>query len=552
MGSGGSAPRRPSTARAIAGHAGRILLIASSTQLAPGILALSLDLLEAPGSRESITALAFVALSSFVVAFVGALRSLRSSIACALFLSWVIGASLSGALSRVSTCFLAVGTSTLLAGLTLTRLERGRREPGTREAILVVVLTWFLVPPISALPAWLALRMPFVDLWFESVSGFTTTGFTIFDGGVDHAGVRVPRVEELHPALILWRAFAQWVGGLGIVVLSLVLFTRPGLAVVRLAEAETRLERIGLSVRATLREMLKLYAVITVIALLALTAAGLRGLDSLALALAGVATGGFSTSSNSVQSIASAEVLSALIIAMVLGASNFNDLHRAVSERRSPLASPELKAMAVIIALWTPVGAAILWSHGRGSMWDSLEASLFHVVSALTTTGFQSMDLSSAPVPFKALLLPLMISGGSVFSTAGGIKLMRVLILARAALEEAAGLERPPGLLRSMRLGRYEFAESEIMRAAVVLALYLGLALAGYIYAVIRLAESAPTFDLLFDVVSASCNVGLSAGVIGSGLPVDLKVLLGLIFTAGRLEVLPLLYIAGSATRRRI
>ncbi len=234
----------------------------------------------------------------------------------------------------------------------------------------------------------------------------------------------------------------------------------------------------------------------------------------------------------------------AAIIVMFIGASNFYDMYKSLRKPSFIIRSVEFRFMLALTVVGIVVGTFILFIQGGESLETALRAASFQVVSGLTTTGFQSYDLSEAPVAFKFMLTILMLIGGSVFSTAGGIKLFRILVVFKAFKEEIRKITGPPGTIATYRVGRYDLEESDVLRAILVAVLFLLIANIGLVYTMFRLADSYNVDDIYFDTISALTNIGLSAGVAGASLPDDVKVLFMTMSTLGRLEILPILVLS--------
>jgi len=418
------------------------------------------------------------------------------------------------------------------------------------DALGTVAMLWVIVPLVHSLPLAALLRIPLIDAFYESVMGFTGTGLTLFTGKLDHAGVYIPSVGELTPPVLLWRSLTAWVGGIGVVVMSMAVIAQPSIGLVVLTEVEGRLERIEPTVRRTAVQMFKLYLALTALSFVVFRVAGMGAFDSLCHALTGVSTQGFSTKSDSFASATLPVKLAAMAV-MLLGASNFHDLYLARTRPWRFLWSVELRAMLVAI------GALLLTSVGLFRLHESygLADIAFQVVSALTTTGWQSIDLSTAPTSMKAMLLIPIFIGGSIFSTAGSVKILRYLFLFKYLKEEIKKAGMPRGYSPSLKLGRYSVSLDGIGRASLVMFLYFFAYQLGVAFAFSFAGGAARTDDLLFEVASSLGNIGLSTGIAGASLPVSMKVEFIALSIMGRLEILPLVVLfyglASSVARRR-
>ena len=410
-------------------------------------------------------------------------------------------------------------------GALLVGYGSARRRPATlelKEGLVVTALAYLTFGLVGAIP--FLTQTSFLDALFESMSGVTTTGLSVLDP------------EALPRSLVFLRAYMQWLGGAGIIVLSLAVLLRSGPAAFRLYASEYGEENLIGSVIATARVVLGVYLFLTALGFLAFVAAGLGPWDALLHALATISTGGFSPYAESVGRFAgsSSFIPLAVTLGMLLGAVSFPLYWRARREGLSALGGDvQLRALLGFAAL----GTLVLWGLAG---WRSSELipALFHATSALTTAGFQLSDPRTWPEGSTAFAIGLMVLGGSAGSTAGGLKLFRLVLLfklvhrliVRALLPEEA---RVPVKLQGVAV-----PDRELELIAGFFALYAGwlgvstllLALAGFSL------EQA-----LFESASALGTVGLSLGVTSPELVGWAKLVLIADMWAGRLEILPVL-----------
>ena len=441
---------------------------------------------------------------------------------------------------------LALVSVSLAAGLVL--------EPAggvdVRDSLVLVASAWALVPLLSAVVVSVAVGVPLVDSWFESVSGYTTTGLSVFTGQVDPAyGVYVPRVEELPLGVLYWRAAAQWIGGFGIVVAFYAFARLSGLPARLVGFAEGRFERLEPSIAKSLRALMRLYLLLTLLSTLLLLAAGMSPGDALYHAMTALSTGGFSSHSSSIAWFHSPAVEAAVIVSMLLGAMNFADLHKALRRLTSLGAgskarmSGEAGVMLTLLVLALPVAAALLQGMGL-PVARALREAAFDVSSALSTTGFSVSDLGRTSDAYKYLLTILMFIGGSAFSTAGGIKLYRLAVLASSIRWSWARVLHGPDYLQVYRVGATRLDAEELARVAEVVFLFALLDAAGTL-ALLVTVPGTRLADAAFEATSALCTVGLSTGITGAAAPTAAKLVLITLMSLGRLEIH--LYIAALA-----
>ena len=448
---------------------------------------------------------------------------------------------------RYSTALGSWGLGFVTLGLVWLAATRPTRSLTREGALILVALSWILVPLLSAIPVTAVMKLPLLDTWFESVSGFTTTGLSVFTGGVDPAyGVYLPRVEELPWSVLWWRAVTQWLGGFGVVVLFYTLARLGGLPAHLVGAAEGRFERLEPSISKSLRALMALYLFLTGFGTLLLYLAGMTPSDALYHTMTGLATGGFSTHSSSIGYYNSVIVEAAVIVVMILGASNFADLYallRGIPRRFSR----EIETMIALMAFNSLLGFLLLARAGWEPI-SPLRNAVFHVISGMSGTGFGIADLSKAPTAFKLLLTVAMITGGSAFSTTGGIKMYRVMIILKSIVWSIRETVYGKARISVPRVGGYTVDESELKRAIAVTFLFVA-ALLGGAFAITLVDPGIKAIDALFEAQSALCTVGLSVGITHAATHPAIKTILIVLMTLGRLEVIGFLYAAAAAAR---
>jgi trk system potassium uptake protein TrkH len=411
-------------------------------------------------------------------------------------------------------------------------------KPG--EAVLITVGVWILIPILDSVPFMQALHIPFIDALFESVSGWTTTGLTILSGEPSSwHSIFVPAVSNIPETLKLWRTLMQWEGGLGIVVLTIAILAPPGISAANLYLAEGKFEKLSASFRRSAYIMGLLYLVLTGISIVLFLAAGMPLGDSIQHAMTGIATAGFSTHTESLGYYMNrTPILIAGMIVMFLGAVNFADHYAILRGRFERLKhSVELHAQIIIIIIAVIIGyASWLIDPGFHATYTRFQV-IFHIVSAFATGGFQAGDINAASEAYKILLTILCLVGGSAFSTAGGIKILRLLIAMKSIGFEADIINRPRGFKPSRKLGRYYISDELVRRTLATITVFI----ITYITLVLILAIFAPYYDIgndFFEVASAMGNVGLSSGISAAIAPIIAKIDLILAMLLGRLEVM--------------
>ncbi len=426
-------------------------------------------------------------------------------------------------------------------------------ETQLQHGLLVAALGWLLVPTLGALPLYLVSRhlggglvFPYADFtsaFFESISGFTGTGLTMS-----------LRPDLLPRTLQWWRSVTEWIGGMGVLVLMIAILAGPGLSAATLYYAEARTEKIHPSVRSTVRTMWWIFGLYTGLSALAFFAAGMPPWEALNHAMTGVATGGFSLWPESLGRYRSLAVEIAAIFSMVVGAISFV-VHYQMLLGGPQVLWQDLQTRWLLLLILGGTGLLGLVLMRLVSATTAFRTAAFQYVSALTCTGFQTTDLARWTEGAKFLLTAGMVVGGAAGSTAGGLKVMRLVTLAGGVRWQLHRLLSPPDAIVPCRLGTECYSEAEIFRrmsqAAALFFLWIGFLAAG----AFLLAQLYPlaqfTFsDFLFEVASAQSNVGLSVGLTHPQMPTLAKLLLSFHMWAGRLEIIPVLILVRAPLRR--
>ncbi len=312
-----------------------------------------------------------------------------------------------------------------------------------KEAILSVVLVWFLFPAIASSVYILGahIKDPF-DAYFEAVSGFTTTGATI-----------LTNIEAVPKSVLLWRSLTQWLGGLGFIVFSFSVlpFIRLSYHLVKFESSAVVEERISPRIGEVVRIIFSVYVAITLFGIVLLKLCGMSLYDAVNHVFAAISTGGFSPKNLSVGAYNSFADELVLELIMLLGAVNLTVYYRTF-KRKKPwefLTYFETVSLLAVTAIGTLIMTAILWAnHYYPNLFEDFRYALFQTVSASTTTGFANTDFSIWPPAAQALLMILTVIGGSASSTAGGIKQFRFQLLLKTALGELKKTLHPRLIIR--------------------------------------------------------------------------------------------------------
>ncbi len=456
---------------------------------------------------------------------------------------------------RVAEVMLPFAALYAALGALFKRVFEPSRSMRLDDAIIAAVSAWILVPLLNAIPVSLSIGVPFIDTWFEAVSGFTTTGLTMFTGSVDSFfKTYVPAVEELPKSILFWRSFIQWLGGIGILVLFAAFAAGGGIPSHLIGLAEGRYEHMEPSIARSIRAFIYVYSLLTLVGTILLYASGVRDVfEALNHAMTGIATGGFSFHSNSFAYYNSVTVEAAAVVIMVFGALNFADQYSLYFKGNASrlINNPETYAFATILAVLVAFGTLILALHGYEPL-RALRYTVFQVVSAVSGTGFQTMDLGRAPDDYKLMLTVASLLGGSIISTTGGIKMFRLVMISSSLKWVYEEFTSVPGRVVVRKVGGRIVGVSELQQAVAVVSMFVGAWLTGTIALYIILPD-AGLASVGFEVASALGNVGLSTGLTGASMPLAAKIVLIAEMTAGRLEIIPyILAVMAAVTQLRL
>ncbi|NPV61532.1 MAG: TrkH family potassium uptake protein [Methanotrichaceae archaeon] len=437
---------------------------------------------------------------------------------------------------------------TLVTGIALGRLGSDE-EMGQKEGFALVALGWLGAALFGALP-YLFLGLSPLDSFFESMSGFTTTGSSILTEANSQgyyiinphlanqslataislnlsrtvAGFLPPGTGFLHNLLIagpeqtyfgllFWRSFSQWLGGMGIILLFIAILPRLGVAGRQLYKAEVPgpdKDTITPRIRQTARILWVVYVLLTAIEVGLLFLAGMPLYDAFCNTFATMATGGFSPQLASIASYRSATVDGIITLFMFLAGANFVLHYRTLyRDRRSLIDDTEFRFYALIIIIST--AAVMLWGGLSGDLFIKFRYAVFQIVSIITTTGFATADFDSWTTAAKYVLLLLMFIGACAGSTGGAMKVVRVLLMLKSGYRELFNALHPKAVL-TVRLAGEPVRDDVLRSSNVFVALYIT------IFAVATLLLAVISFgDPRMDIATATSAVATTLGNVGPG-----------------------------------
>lgn len=428
-------------------------------------------------------------------------------------------------------CFLQVAIVAIFIGFLVRLKFRPPAEITVIEAMVTSSLAWLTASLIGALPYVLIAKMPFLDAYFEAMSGFTTTGMTLIEN-----------IPSLPHSLLLWRAFTQWIGGIGIILLFILFIPEGGLGVgiLRLYRAEAREERLRYGVRGTVRRIWTIYLAYTFTCATLLWILGLNPFEALTHAFTCLPTGGFSTRDLSIGAYNNFYIEVVLIIFMILGATNFLTHVRVFfeGEFKAIFKDSEVKFMLILITISSIIISFELATYNHQDFLEALRTSIFQVTSILTTTGYTTVNILNFPPLTKTMLTIFMVIGGGIGSTAGAIKIMRIIIFMKVLHYTLIKNILPPGTVKMLRIGRQVISEESVIRILGFFVAYF--LLAGVLGGILTFYGFEP-FKAFSAVLSAQATVGPCFMEISSSLPAPVKATLIFGMWAGRLEIIPVL-----------
>ena len=449
--------------------------------------------------------------------------------------------------------FLLPAALSLFLGILLQRLLAAE-HPTRLQSALICSVGWLGFSAIGALPFVLGIGSTYLDGFFEAMSGFTTTGITMFTG-----------LDQMPKSILFWRALTQWVGGLGILTMFMLVIFRGG-SPHKLFGAEghkINVDRPVPGLANTIRVLFSIYAGCTCFIALALFALGMGFFDSICHSLTALSTGGFSPHDASIEYYRLQGYSNyiwmeyVIILGMLLGGTSFVIHYRVLKGSwRAPFDNIEARYWWSLIAIFVllimferivriePLSASVVGYRGFfHRMEEDIRIVLFQVVSILTTTGFSTRDINT---PFfgeaaRQFFLVMMVIGGCVGSTAGGIKVLRIAIMGKLIRREAYRLRVPPRAINSVVIDGELIQLDEIQRVGGLFFMWMVLLIFGG--GVTEYLSQHNGYVALSGMFSALGNVGpcyIPVAEMGQLHPI-IKIVYILGMLAGRLEILPVL-----------
>ncbi|MBQ7820920.1 MAG: TrkH family potassium uptake protein [Clostridia bacterium] len=432
----------------------------------------------------------------------------------------------------------------LVFGIPLTVRSPKNKAMYSKEGFVTVALSWIVISLFGAMPFFLSGAIPnYIDAFFETVSGFTTTGASILND-----------VESLPKALLLWRSFTHWMGGMGVLVFLVAVLPLSGGSNLYLIKAESpgpSVSKIVPKVRQTAKIFYGIYIALTLVQIVMLLVGGMNLFESVTTSFSTAGTGGFAVLNSSVADYTPYSQVVITVFMIIFGV-DFSLYYLILTKRvKSALSSDEFRAYLFIVVA-SALTIAVNCRHLFDSFADTLRQSFLHVASIITTTGFAGTDINAWPELSKAILVMLMFIGACAGSTGGGIKVSRIIILIKSIAKEIKVAAHPKTTAKITMNGR--LVEHETVRAVNV---YVGLLALLFTVSLLIISIDNKDFITNFTAVATTINnVGLGLSEVGPGHSfADFSALSKIVFSLnmliGRLEIYPMLLLFAPGTWKK-
>lgn len=422
--------------------------------------------------------------------------------------------------------------TTFTCGFALYKFSKFKQDLRPKEGFAVVTFGWIFLSIFGSLPFLFSGAIPSItDAFFETMSGFTTTGATILTD-----------TETLPHGILFWRALTHWIGGMGIIVLSLAILPFLGVGGMQLFKAESpgpTADKLTPRITETAKILWGVYVLLTAIHTVLLLFGGMTLFEALCHAFATMATGGYSTLNASVGGFQSSYINFVIIFFMIAAGTNFSLHYRFLKgDRKVYFQSAEFRAFLGIIGIATLLILIDLALNADRGFLSAFEDALFQVVSIVTTTGYGSADYEQWSFSSQMIIFFLMFVGGCAGSTSGSIKVIRILVLVKFIFTEIIRLIHPHAVT-TVRIGKKTVDRDTAMNVLGFFALFMFIFVIGVI---LMAALGLDIPSALSSVAACLCNVGPGLGSVGptdnyAHIPGLGKWLLSLLMLMGRLEL---------------
>ena len=438
---------------------------------------------------------------------------------------------------------IASAVTTFLVGIICWFLSRSKsKKIGKREGFLIVGVGWITIALFSALPYYFSSVIPeFTNCFFESVSGLTTTGASVIND-----------IEAVPKDILYWRSLTQWIGGMGIIVLTVALFPLLGIGGVELFVAEApgpTSDKIHPRIKETAKRLWLIYVGLTAVLIILLKICGMTGFDALNHGLTTMATGGFSTKNASIAHFQNPAIHYVILLFMFIAGINYTIIYNSLKGNfKRAWRSDEFRTyLCLVVGLSIVVGIIVNNVTNLG-VEQSFRDAAFQVVSVITTTGFVSADYTSWTPILTLIFFILLFVGASAGSTSGGIKIIRHIVIFKNSMLELKRLLHPKAIIR-IKVDKKVVSPRIMTHVLVFLLLYLIIFVVGSMIMTVILADfDEPLLTAIGATATSLGNVGPAIAELGpvhnfSEVPMVGKWVLILLMLLGRLELFTILII---------
>ncbi|HII99734.1 MAG TPA: TrkH family potassium uptake protein [Methanoregula sp.] len=423
----------------------------------------------------------------------------------------------------------------LILGFIISHIPHEDVEPSSTVTLAAITLSWVAIAIIGALPFMFGLQMSFTDSVFEAMSGWTGTGFSM-----------IASLDNTPHTLLFWRSFTHWIGGIGIIAFSISLRGKTRVSLFRMYKSEGRVDALMSATDATSRRMWMIYLVLTLAFTGLLMLADIPLWDALNLVMAAIATGGFTLHTGGLGYYNNPLLEVLLIPVMITGAIPFKFfLLMYHGKIRNMLRDRTVRALLLIALLGSILVSLDLWLFGTLPPDEAFRQGTFTAISGLCTCGLQNSNPHLwATIPL-AVVAMMMFIGGAMGSAAGGVKVNRIQLAYHGIRWWFRRFFVSSRVLVPFRFGgrmeSREVSELAISKNMLVIVIYV---LTIFVATILTLHLYITSFrmeEVVFELVSALSNAGLSVGLIGAASPIAIKWIFIILMWLGRLEIVPVL-----------
>ena len=446
---------------------------------------------------------------------------------------------------RATFAFLLSAIISLGVGLLMIYKKPKSTAIYARDGFVIVALSWIALSLFGALPfMFTGATKNFVDAFFETVSGFTTTGASILTD-----------VESMSKGLLFWRSFTHWIGGMGVLVFIMAFLPLSGGHNMHLMRAESpgpEVSKLVPRMKKTAIILYVIYFVMTVIMFIILLIDKMSLFDAVNTAFSTAGTGGFGFRNDSFGSFTASQQIIVTVF-MILFAINFNSYYLVIKAKFKDAFNSETRIFLLIVIASSLAIAFNVMGQFDGNFWEALRHSAFSVASLISTTGFSTVDFNLWPELSRTILIIVLVIGGCAGSTAGGIKVSRIIILFKGFIRELRTVIRPRQVKKITLDGKP--VDHEVIRSVnAYIVCYI------VIFATSLLAISFENHDLVTNFTAVAATLGNAGPGLGAVGPASnfghFTIFSKLVFTfdmlAGRLELFPMLILFAPSTYKKL